>query len=204
MNSSVKLILVPVFAGILMVTGITAALAQSEVGGNLDSGTTTPSYADGALVASISDPQSTTTVAAASEPVQPERTGGRSSTRKAPYGGAQPSQAYDPLIIIDGGSLAAEGELTGTGGGFDPETEAVIAQVGSDGGSGDNGLSPSDAVAFNNSQNPFLTNTDIAATGDTDLGSTKVWTAVVLGLALLGLAGYAVNALISYRRENDL
>jgi hypothetical protein len=202
MNSSVKLLLVPVFAGILMVTGITAALAQSQVGGNLSSnGSSTPSYADGGLVASVADPSATTVSQGNSSAAESgDRVSRSGSRRSAPYGGAQPSS--DPVIFID--TVSASGEFSGTGGGFDPEAEQAIAAA-SSGDSDDNSLSPSDAVAFNNSQNPLLANTDlVAATGDSGLGSARVWTAVVLGLALLGLAGYAVNALISYRRENDL
>ncbi len=38
----------------------------------------------------------------------------------------------------------------------------------------------------------------------TDAGSGRIIMAIALGLLLVGLAGYAVNSLLTYRRENDL
>jgi hypothetical protein len=127
--------------------------------------------------------------------------GGTSGTRHR-----QAAIVSDPLIYIDtvpSGTQASAGRASGsgslgTGGGYDAGLEQFLAA------SEDSSLSADEAVAYNAGDNPFANTDLVAATADTGLGSAKVWTAVVLGLALLGLAGYAVSALISYRRENDL
>ena len=199
MNSTLKLLLVPVFAAILTVAGVGAALA-SEVKGTVGSGENgaQESYTDGSLVATVSEgTPATTTQSSSEESPAAARTGGRSSTRH--YAQA-PSSSNDPIVIIDNSSLATgDSEYAGTGGGYDPDLESTLANLGDNG----NAISPQDAVAYNNGLNP-LANSDLAAAGDSGVSGAKIWTAIVLGLALIGLAGYAVNALISYRRENDL
>jgi len=125
--------------------------------------------------------------------------GGRSGTRQG-----QAAIVSDPIIFIDtipGPQVAQSGgrsQALGTGGGFDAGLEEFLSA------SEDSSLSADEAVAFNQAQNPLANNDLVAQVGGTGMGSAKIWTAIVLGLALLGLAGYAVSALISYRRENDL
>lgn len=117
----------------------------------------------------------------------------------------------DVIILLDDGSAAPASSGTfseprralrepgGTGGGFDPSLEKQLAELDTEGQ-----ISPEDAVAFNTEDNPLLNNEFTAAAGDTGISTGKTVAAIVLGLALLGLAGYAINSLLAYRRENDL
>ena len=115
----------------------------------------------------------------------------------------------DVIIILDDGSAVpassdtfanSGGSTAGTGGGYDPSLEATLAGL----DDADGQISPEDAIAFNTADNPLLNSDFTAATGDSGISSGKTVAAIILGLALLGLAGYAVNSLLAYRRENDL
>jgi hypothetical protein len=193
-QSTFKILLVPVFAAVIAIIGVSVALA-SEIGGTVSSGGSGESYTDGGLVATVAEPSSSSmqgSVSGGSEPAA----GGSSSGghRRAPYGGAVQSD----------GSYAFAEEYNGTGGGYDPELERFLAaqNAGAE-ADADGFISPSDAVAYNDGRSVGGESL-VAATSNSGLGSAKTWTAVVLGLSLLGLAGYAVNALMAYRRENDL
>ncbi len=144
----------------------------------------------------------TTTEEVAAEATPSARSGGRSSMRSGsvplPNTGSSPA---DNVIILNDGSIASTSGLNGTGGGFDQDLEVFLA----DESNGDNGISPEDAIAYNSSQNPLLANTDLtAATGNSGVSAGKIWTAVILGLLLVGLSGYAVYTLAGYKRENEL
>lgn len=201
MNSTLKILLVPVFATAIAAAGFGAALA-SEVTGTVG----TQSYADGGLIASVSEPsQATTTEQAAGSTA---RTGGRSSASRLyrTSGGsvapAQGSSPADMITIVDDSALASASNL-GTGGGYDPELESLLSQQSDEGGTEVGYLSPGDAIAFNSAQN-VVPAALTAAASESGVSGPRIWTAVILGLALIGLAGYAANALIAYRRENDL
>jgi hypothetical protein len=190
MNKNVQKI-ISALLSIVLCSGFTAVASASEIEGTLsaNSGTTQDAGSDADAVTSADTSSS-----------RASRSGHRSSLAAAPSNDT--SSADNTAIILNDGSLASASGLNGTGGGFDQNLENFLAGNAS---AGESGLSPEDAVAFNNSQNPFLTNTDLAATGNSSrMSAAKVWTAVILGLALLGLSGYAVNAFVGYRRENDL
>ncbi|MBI5134161.1 MAG: hypothetical protein HZA81_02130 [Candidatus Taylorbacteria bacterium] len=202
MNSTFKIALVPIFAAAIAVSGFGAALA-SEVGGTVGSGggqSQEESYADGALVASVSgDGPAENGPSAASENASVSGGGGRSSSARLNRGMTASGGSESAVMIIDDAALASV-ETAGTGGGYDPALEAFLSDEAAD----EIGyLSPAEAIAFNSSQN--IDPSDLSASAaETGLGSGRIWMAVVLGLSLVGLAGYAVNALMSYRRENDL
>jgi len=111
----------------------------------------------------------------------------RSSTYAAPSSG-----------IESDGSLAQSGDYTGTGGGYDSALDARLASL----QSGDSNVSPSDAVAFNRTgaPNPLAASANVAAAGAGTPGQ-KALALILIGLAVSGLLGYAVNAYLSYRKE---
>lgn len=111
------------------------------------------------------------------------------------------SQSGNGSIMLSDGSITSATELNGTGGGFDPELEEFLSGESSN----DGVLSPEDVIAYNSSQNPLLANTDLtAAVGESGISTGKILTAIILGLLLVGLSGYAVYSLAGYKRENEL
>lgn len=204
MNSTLKLALVPVFAAAIAALGIGAAFAQENQGG---SGTGRQSYVDGGVSGTVAEPApAPQTVAQTSS----SSSGGMSSASRLyrTLGYVPTNSSDDIMIIIDDAAIASvatagASSMGGTGGGFDPELEALLDDSDIGAGTEIGFLSPGDAVAFNNSQGAFPTDLTAAAS-EGGVSGARLWTAIILGLALVGLAGYAVNALLAYRRENDL
>ncbi len=94
--------------------------------------------------------------------------------------------------------------FTGVGGGYDPSVERAISALNDE--SIDTSISPSDAMAYNSAYtlSPFSDSDFTTNNGGAGVDSGKVWSAVILAFALMGLAAYAVSALMEYRKENEL
>ncbi len=101
------------------------------------------------------------------------------------------------MPIQSDGSLAQQADYSGTGGGYDPSLDSYLSSVGSSGSA----LSASDAVAYNGSLNPRALEAAAAAAGGGTSTGSKAMAVALVGLAVAGLSGYAVNSYLAYRRE---
>lgn len=176
--------------------------AASEVTGTMSSGASSDSVSTstGSIAATVGPQQAaTTTPARAVQPGSGLSGGGaaRRAANLAAMGASQQRQitADDIIVYLDGSGPAAA--PAGTGGGYDPTLEAELAAIAGEGSAGSVGTG--DAVAFNEG---LSIEPQVAAVGaEGGVNSGQVWTTVVLGLALLGLAGYAGSSYMAYRRE---
>ncbi|HVT74973.1 MAG TPA: hypothetical protein VHD69_00960 [Candidatus Paceibacterota bacterium] len=111
--------------------------------------------------------------------------------------------AATPGIQSDG-SLASVSDFTGIGGGYDPDLDSRLASLDGDGNI-DSGISASDAIAYNSAEQAIasLGQSDDAAAAAGSGNAMSVVMAVLLGLAVAGLGGYAVSAYLAYRREDS-
>lgn len=199
-------------SGMLSLTFASAALAASEFTGTLSNYVGPSSTSNGSLSGTVGSGSSGSISEAATDGSDGAGGGGSpSGSRRRPvvtttFAANSVNPGDDVLIILDDGSAAPASSGTfaspaGTGGGFDPGLEATLAELDAE---SEGQISPEDAVAFNTEDNPLLNNEFTAAAGDSGISTGRTVAAIVLGLALLGLAGYAVNSLLAYRRENDL
>lgn len=183
----------------LVLSGATYAHA-SETSGTMAAQS---SKSHSSITGTLSTAEPATIGEVSTEEVAPVIRASRSGQRRTSTVGSVETvnQSGGGSVLLSDGSLVSTTGLNGTGGGFDPELEEILS-----GGSDVDGiLSPEDVVAYNSSQNPLLSNTDLTASvSDSGMSTGKILTAVTLGLLLLGLSGYAVYTLAGYRRENEL
>lgn len=191
--------------------GLLAGAADaSEVTGTMSTASSSDSVSTsgGSIGATVGQaPATTTSQATTRSSSSSSGMSGSSAARRAANlaalqasGQTQQLTADDIIVYLDGSGPAAA-SVGGTGGGFDPELESQLSALNGTGGAdGGQGVDSSDAVAFN--EGLSLQPDQVAAVGESDgANSGKVWTTVVLGLALLGLAGYAASSYMAYRRE---
>lgn len=204
MNTITSLVVVSGVTVMLAAFGVSGVIA-SEVTGSLSAGSTGTGGSSSTSAGSVSGTVVGGSLASSggsspSPQTASSRSGGRSSSRQATIVGSDSGSS----AIQDGSS--SDASLTGTGGGYDPNLDAYLASSGGNSGttggiSGTN-LSPSDAVAYNGGVNPNALQ-NAAAAGATGT-SGKVMTILLIGLAVLGLGGYAANSYLAYRRERGL
>lgn len=188
--------------------GLLAGAADaSEVTGTMSTASSSDSVSasGGSIGATVGQAPATTTAQATTRSSSSSSgMSGSSAARRAANlaalqasGQTQQLTADDIIVYLDGSGPAAA-SVGGTGGGFDPELESQLSAL--NGADDAQGVDSSDAVAFN--EGLSLQPNQVAAVGESDgANSGKVWTTVVLGLALLGLAGYAASSYMAYRRE---
>ena len=203
MTDRITSVLVAAGIAVMIVAfGVSGALA-SEVGGTLSSGGTQQGAGSDAGAGQGGDQSSSGgsmggTVVGGSD----GGSAGAAPTSVASRSGGNHSRIMSSdtgsTAIQSDGSLATASDYNGTGGGYDSDLDRYLASVGS---AASNSLLPQDAVAYNGAVNPRALENAAAAAGGGSSTAGKAMATALVGLAVVGLAGYAVNSYLAYKRE---
>ncbi|HVU06866.1 MAG TPA: hypothetical protein VHE10_03730 [Candidatus Paceibacterota bacterium] len=193
-------VLPPALALVLAILGARQAGATEITGtlslgvGTQSGGTNSDGSIGGTVIGGVNPSSSGGSSSGSSGGVVAARSGGNSRSS----GGSASTLSSG---IQSDGTLASVSEFTGTGGGYDPSLDTYLASP--DAGPDDASLSASDAIAYNSAQQAVssLSQTDNTAAAANSGRTMGIVMAILLGLAVAGLGGYAVSAYMAYRRE---
>lgn len=184
------------------ITGTLGTGGGSGSGGTTDNGGMSGTVVGGTPDQTTSDQGGSTQTGGASQAAPSSApsggSGGSPAAARSGHSAQSGTSAAAPTSVQSQSTGAAQTpSYGGTGGGFDAGLDSYLSSL--QGGS--SALSAGDAIAYNRSSGPIGGAANMAAAAEAGTPGQKAMAIILVSLAVAGLAGYAVNAYMIYRKE---